>query len=79
VAALKDFILSTGKLLAEITAILAGIGDLTRRPWFRWPIRAAILVAGLPAATPGGGLISWSNLDKAIAAAALLAACLAQR
>ncbi len=67
------FALSGIVLIASaLQGYLAGFGDLTRRPFLQWPLRGAILIAGLLLATPGGGLIPWTNLDKTIAAGILL-------
>lgn len=69
--ALAGIVLIAGSL----QGYLIGIGDLTRQSVLQWPVRSAILLAGLLLATPGGGIIPWSNLEKTIAAAALLAVC----
>ncbi len=49
------------------------LGDLTRHALLQWPIRAMVLLAGLLIATPGGGLIPWSDLELALAAGVLMA------
>jgi TRAP-type uncharacterized transport system fused permease subunit len=56
---------------------LLWLGDLTRHPLLQWPIRALLLAAGLLIATPGGGLIPWSNLELALAAGILMAVAVA--
>ena len=63
-------------IASALQGYLTGLGDLTRRPFLQWPLRGAVLIAGLLLATPGGGLIPWSNLDKTIAAGILLAVSL---
>jgi len=63
-------------IASALQGYLVGIGDLTGRPFMQWPLRAAVLLAGLLLATPGGGLIPWSNLEKTAAAGILLVACL---
>ena len=57
-------------LASALQGYLVGLGNLTRGKFMQWPIRAAILVAGLLIATPGGGLVPWSNLQGAGAGAA---------
>ena len=39
----------------------------------QWPIRALVLAAGLLLATPGGGLIPWSDAQLAATAGLALA------
>jgi len=51
------------------------VGNLCRRRFWQWPLRLGTLTAGLLLATPGGGLIPWSNTDKLMASAALLIVC----
>jgi TRAP transporter 4TM/12TM fusion protein len=53
------------------------VGDLTRHALLQWPIRALILLAGLALATPGGGLVPWSNPQLAAAAGLFLLTALA--
>jgi len=67
----SDLVLLGIVLLASaLQGYLIGLGNLTRGKFMQWPIRAAILVAGLLIATPGGGLVPWSNLQGALAGAA---------
>ena len=67
--ALAGIVLAAGAL----QGYLLGAGDLTHHPVLQWPIRGALLLAGLLLATPGGDLIPWSKVELVIAAAALLA------
>ena len=75
-----DIILVTASALFGIVLVagalqgyLVLLGDLTRHALLQWPIRALVLLAGLLIATPGGGLIPWSNLELALAAGVLMA------
>jgi TRAP-type uncharacterized transport system fused permease subunit len=75
-----DIILVTASALFGIVLVagalqgyLVLLGDLTRHALLQWPIRAMVLLAGLLIATPGGGLIPWSNLELALAAGLLMA------
>jgi len=61
---------------SALQGYLIFIGDLCTRALWQWPLRLGILAAGLLLATPGGGLIPWSNYDKTIAAGILLTLCL---
>lgn len=51
------------------------VGNLCKHRFWQWPLRLGTLTAGLLLATPGGGLIPWSNTDKLMASAALLIVC----
>ena len=61
---------------AGLQGYLLGVGDLARHPLWQWPIRALVLIAGILLATPGGGLIPWSNGELALGAAIALAPAL---
>ncbi len=67
-----QIVLATGSAFLGIALVAGALqgylllaGDLTRHALLQWPIRAALLLAGLLIATPGGGLIPWSNLELA--------------
>jgi TRAP-type uncharacterized transport system fused permease subunit len=68
-SALFGIVLVAGALQGYLVLL----GDLTRHALLQWPIRAMVLLAGLLIATPGGGLIPWSNLELALAAGVLMA------
>ncbi|MBW8058676.1 MAG: TRAP transporter permease [candidate division NC10 bacterium] len=68
-SALFGIVLVAGALQGYLVLL----GDLTRHALLQWPIRAMVLLAGLLIATPGGGLIPWSDLELALAAGALMA------
>jgi len=59
-------------IAGALQGYLIGLGDLTRQQIMQWPVRVGILLSGLFLATPGGGIIPWSNFDKVIIAALLL-------
>ena len=61
-------------LAAALQGYLFGFGDLTRHAVLGWPIRALLFVAAIMFATPGGGLIPWSNVQLATGAAMALVA-----
>jgi len=76
----SDIILVTASALFGIVLVagalqgyLLFLGDLTRHALLQWPIRAMVLLAGLLIATPGGGLIPWSDIEMALAAGVLMA------
>jgi TRAP transporter 4TM/12TM fusion protein len=78
-----DILLATGSAFLGIVlaagalqGYLLVVGDLTRQAVLQWPIRALVLLAGLLLATPGGGLIPWSDLQMAAAAGLALAGAL---
>ncbi len=68
-SALLGIVLAAGALQGYLLLL----GDLTRHALLQWPIRAMVLLAGLLIATPGGGLIPWSDLEMAGAAGLSLA------
>ncbi len=68
-SALFGIVLVAGALQGYLVLL----GDLTRHALLQWPIRAMVLLAGLLIATPGGGLIPWSDLELALAAGVLTA------
>ena len=51
---------------------LIGLGRLDRGGSLQWPIRACLVLAGMSIATPGGGLLPWTNLEGILASAVLL-------
>lgn len=56
---------------------LVGLGDLRRRGALQWLLRPLLVGAGISLATPGGGLLPWTNLEGTVAAAVLLAGAVA--
>lgn len=56
---------------------LTGPGRLDRCGNLQWPVRACLVLAGMSLATPGGGLLPWTNLQGIVASAGLLAAAIA--
>jgi TRAP transporter 4TM/12TM fusion protein len=74
-----DILLATASAFLGVVLVagalqgyLVLIGDLTRHTVLQWPLRGLILLAGLLLATPGGGLVPWSNLQMAVTAAFLM-------
>ena len=63
-------------LASALQGYLVGIGNLTKGKFMQWPIRGAILLAGILIATPGGGLLPWSNMQGVGAGAAFFALAL---
>jgi hypothetical protein len=55
-----------------IQGFQAGIGDLRRTGWLEWPLRTALIVGGFMLATPGGGILPFSQLQVTGTALALL-------
>ena len=54
-----------------------GIGNLARAGWLQWPLRLALMAAGLMFAAPGGGLMPLSPLEMTLAAAVVALPALA--
>jgi TRAP transporter 4TM/12TM fusion protein len=78
-----DILLATASAFLGVVLVagalqgyLVLIGDLTRHTVLQWPLRGLILLAGLLLATPGGGLVPWSNLQMAVTAAFLMVGAL---
>lgn len=67
--ALAGIVLIAGAL----QGYLIGVGSLVTHALWGWPIRGAVLVGGLLLATPGGGLIPFSEIEMVIAAVATAA------
>lgn len=59
---------------AALQGYLIGIGSLDRCGVTMWPVRALLALAGMSMATPGGGLLPWSNLQGNLASIAMLCA-----
>jgi TRAP transporter 4TM/12TM fusion protein len=59
-------------ICAGIQGWLLGVGDLRRSGRLEWPLRMAMIAGGVLLATPGGGLLPWSNLQMELAALAVL-------
>ncbi len=72
-AALIGVVLLAGALQGHLLAV----GNLTIHPVLGWPIRALILLGGLLIATPGGGLIPFSNARLALAGLVLVTPAIA--
>ncbi len=72
-SALLGIVLAAGALQGYLLVV----GDLAGHAVLQWPIRALVLAAGLLLATPGGGLIPWSDLQLAAAAGLALAGAVA--
>jgi TRAP-type uncharacterized transport system fused permease subunit len=51
----------------------AGVGDLRRAGLLEWPLRVLLVLGGLLLATPGGGIMPFSNTTMELAAFAVLA------
>ena len=61
-------------LAAALQGYLFGVGDLKGSPALMWPIRGLLFASALMFATPGGGLIPFSNTQLSFVGAAALAA-----
>jgi TRAP transporter 4TM/12TM fusion protein len=55
-----------------IQGFQAGIGDLRRAGWLEWPLRFVLIVGGFILATPGGGILPFSQLQVTGTGLALL-------
>ncbi|MEW6690134.1 MAG: TRAP transporter permease, partial [Pseudomonadota bacterium] len=47
-------------------------GDLRASGALEWPLRSALIAGGIVLATPGGGILPFSNLQMELAGAAIL-------
>ncbi|MGF1621417.1 MAG: TRAP transporter permease [Rhodomicrobiaceae bacterium] len=73
-----NIIVATGSALIGVVlaagalqGYLIGLGRLDRGGLMRWPVRILFLASGLSLATPGGGLLPWTNFEGTLAAVAL--------
>jgi TRAP transporter 4TM/12TM fusion protein len=41
----------------------AGVGDLRRTRWLEWPLRIVLMIGGFVLATPGGGILPFSQIQ----------------
>ena len=57
-------------IAAALQGYLVGVGTLATHGLWGWPLRALVLAGGLLLATPGGGLIPFTNMELAVAALA---------
>ncbi len=55
-----------------IQGYLAWVGDLRRSGLLEWPLRVALVLGGLVLATPGGGILPFSNAQMEIVGLAML-------
>jgi TRAP transporter 4TM/12TM fusion protein len=54
-------------IAGALQGYLVGVGTLATHPLLGWPIRGLVLVGGLLVATPGGGLIPFSDTALVVA------------
>jgi TRAP-type uncharacterized transport system fused permease subunit len=59
---------------AALQGYLIGIGSLDRCGVTMWPVRTLLTLSGMSMATPGGGLLPWSNTQGILAAIFMLSA-----
>jgi TRAP-type uncharacterized transport system fused permease subunit len=64
-------------IAGALQGYLIGVGNLATHAAWAWPIRGLVLLGGLLLATPGGGLIPFSNTELAIAALSITAPAVA--
>jgi TRAP transporter 4TM/12TM fusion protein len=78
-------IIGTLFICGGIQGFQAGIGDLRRAGWLEWPLRFVLVVGGFILATPGGGILPFSQWQVTgtglalLVPAALLALLLVRR
>ncbi len=53
-----------------------GIGPLNKCGAMQWPVRALMVLAGMSLATPGGGLLPWTNMEGIVASVVMLIAAI---
>jgi TRAP transporter 4TM/12TM fusion protein len=54
-------IVGTLVICGGIQGYQAGVGDLRRTGWLEWPLRILLIVGGFILATPGGGILAFSQ------------------
>ncbi|MDA0998137.1 MAG: TRAP transporter fused permease subunit, partial [Proteobacteria bacterium] len=57
-----------GIVAGALQGYLIGLGDLRQGGFAEWPVRALLVASGMSLATPGGGLLPWTNLEGTLAA-----------
>jgi TRAP transporter 4TM/12TM fusion protein len=79
----QGIIVATGSAFLGVVLVagalqgyLLGLGDLRQAGRAQWPARLLIIAAGMSLATPGGGLLPWTNLQGTGAAVIMFAAAL---
>jgi TRAP transporter 4TM/12TM fusion protein len=77
VVAIGSAIIGVVIVAGALQGYLVGLGDLRGSGPLQWLARPLLAGAGMSLATPGGGLLPWSNLEGSAAAAALFAAAIA--
>lgn len=80
----QGIIVATGSAFLGVVLVagalqgyLLGLGDLRQAGRAQWPARLLIIAAGMSLATPGGGLLPWTNLQGTGVALTMFAAALA--
>lgn len=51
-----------------------GLGPLSKCGVLQWPVRILMVLAGMSLATPGGGLLPWTNMEGIVASVVMLVA-----
>jgi TRAP-type uncharacterized transport system fused permease subunit len=71
----QEIVSTTALAIAGIVLIagalqgyLIGVGSLATHAVWGWPLRALLLMGGILLATPGGGLIPFSDIELVMAA-----------
>jgi TRAP-type uncharacterized transport system fused permease subunit len=56
-------VVGTLVICGGIQGYQAGVGDLRRTGWLEWPLRILLIVGGFILATPGGGILPFSQIQ----------------
>lgn len=79
-----DVLVATGSAFLGVALVagalqgyLVGLGNMRQGTVPMYAVRSLLVLAGMSLATPGGGLLPWTNLQGAIASVVLFAAAVA--
>ncbi len=75
--AISSAFVGVAVVAGALQGYLTGLGDLSKSGNAEWPVRALLVLSGMSLATPGGGLLPWTNLQGTVAAVAGFALALA--
>lgn len=77
IVATVSAIVGVALVAGAMQGYLLGLGNLKQGGTQQWPVRTLIVIAGMGLATPGGGLLPWTNLQGTLAAIVMFAAAVA--
>lgn len=75
--AIGSAFLGVALVAGALQGYLLGLGTLKANTLPMWAVRTLLVAAGMSLATPGGGLLPWTNLQGTLAACVMFAAAVA--